>query len=398
MKSNLATIIRKELSRFFTDRKLFTTTVIMPGLMIYIIYTLMGGMFGKILTTDEDYVYNIQAVNMPKNVAALLQASEIPYEAISMGDVEGAKTAIAEGSLDLCMVFPENFEADVLAYDITDVTNSAAAPEVTMYYNSGETASFECYQVMVATLDAYENSMSNKFNVNSGEETYDLKEGTDIVSRMMTAIIPMLFLTMLFSGCCAIAPDFIAGEKERGTIATLLVTPMKRSSLALGKIISMSVMTLLSGISSFIGVALSLPKLANMGEDMSFFDFSGLGAFEYVLLLLLVLSVTLVLIALLSMISAQAKTVKESATAIGPLNIVVMVIGIAGGYLGTMDTNVLTSLVPIYNFSKCMAAIFCGTVDLPSILVAIGSNLVYTALFTFILTKMFDNEKVMFSN
>ena len=398
MKSNLATIIRKELSRFFTDRKLFTTTVIMPGLMIYIIYTLMGGMFGKILTTDEDYVYSIQAVNMPENVAALLQASEIPYETIRMGDVEDAKTSITEGSLDLCMVFPENFEADVLAYDITDVTSSVAAPEVTMYYNSGETASFECYQVMVATLDAYENSMSNKFNVNSGEETYDLKEGTDIVSRMMTAIIPMLFLTMLFSGCCAIAPDFIAGEKERGTIATLLVTPMKRSSLALGKIISMSVMTLLSGISSFIGVALSLPKLANMGEDMTFLDFSGLGIFEYVLLLLLVLSVTLVLIALLSMISAQAKTVKESATAIGPLNIVVMVIGIAGGYLGTMDTNVLTSLVPIYNFSKCMAAIFCGTVDLPSILVAIGSNLVYTALFTFVLTKMFDNEKVMFSN
>ena len=181
-------------------------------------------------------------------------------------------------------------------------------------------------------------------------------------------------------------------------MATLLVTPMKRSSLALGKIISMSVMTLLSGISSFLGVALSLPKLANMGEDTSFFDFSGLGVPEYGLLLLLVLSVVLVLISLLSLVSAQAKTVKESATAIGPLNIVVMVIGIAGGYMGVQDMNLATSLVPIYNFAKSMSAILCGQINVANIAVTIVSNLVYTAICTWLLTKMFDNEKVMFSN
>ena len=54
MKSNLATIIKKELSRFFMDRKLLLTTVIMPGLMIYIIYSLMGTMFTNLLTTEDD--------------------------------------------------------------------------------------------------------------------------------------------------------------------------------------------------------------------------------------------------------------------------------------------------------------------------------------------------------
>lgn len=395
MKSNLATIIKKELSRFFMDRKLLLTTVIMPGLMIYIIYSLMGTMFTNLLTTEEDYVYKIETVNMPASIDAFFTQSEVPYNEISTDKLEDAKTAITEGELDLCIVFPEDFDSSVSAYE---VTSGAAAPEIQMFYNSGETASLEAYQGISSMLDMYENSMINKFDINLSDNEYDLADGTDLMSRLMTALIPMLFLTLLFSGCCSIAPDFIAGEKERGTIATLLVTPMKRSSLALGKIISMSVMTLLSGISSFLGVALSLPKLANMGEDTSFFDFSGLGVPEYGLLLLLVLSVVLVLISLLSLVSAQAKTVKESATAIGPLNIVVMVIGIAGGYMGVQDMNLATSLVPIYNFAKSMSAILCGQINVANIAVTIVSNLVYTAICTWLLTKMFDNEKVMFSN
>lgn len=395
MKSNLSTIIKKELSRFFTDRKLLLTTVILPGLMIYIIYSLMGGMFSSLFSTEEDYVYKVRAVNLSAGVEAFFSQAGIPLTEIDAAGLDDARQAVTEGKLDLCIVFPENFDAAVSAYDIA---SGAAAPEIRMFYNSGETASLESFQMAGSLLEAYENNMINKFDINVSPETYDLADGTDLMSRVMTAIVPMLFLTLLFSGCCSIAPDFIAGEKERGTIATLLVTPMKRSSLALGKIISMSIMTLLSGISSFLGVALSLPKLANMGEDVSFFDLSGLGVPEYTLLLVLVLSVVLVLISILSLVSAQAKTVKESATAIGPLNIIVMVIGIAGGYMGVTDTNVLTCLVPIYNFAKCMSAILCGQIDMINIGVTIACNIVYTAICTWLLTKMFDSEKIMFPN
>lgn len=395
MKSNLNTIIKKELSRFFMDKKLLLTTAILPGLMIYIIYTLMGGMFSSILQTDENYVYKIKAVHSSENTENFFSQAGLSFTEIGANELDDAKQDITDGRLDLCIVFPESFDTAVSAYDIADGT---PAPEIQLYYNSGETASLESFQTANALFDAYENSMINKFDVNTSEAVYDLANGTDLMSRIMTSIVPMLFLTLLFSGCCSIAPDFIAGEKERGTIATLLVTPMKRSSLALGKIISMSVMTLLSGISSFLGVALSFPKLANMGDDTNIFDFSALGIPEYAVLLLLVLSVVLVLISLLSVVSAQATTVKESSTAIGPLNIVVMIIGIAGGYMGATDANVLTSLVPIYNFAKCMSAMLCGTVDMANIIVAILSNLVYTALCTWLLTKMFNSEKIMFPN
>ena len=66
-------------------------------------------------------------------------------------------------------------------------------------------------------------------------------------------MMPLLILVFLFSGCMAIAPESIAGEKERGTIATILVTPIRRSELALGKIFSLSIIALLSGLSSTVG-------------------------------------------------------------------------------------------------------------------------------------------------
>lgn len=394
MKSNLATIIKKELSRFFMDKKLLLNTVLVPGLMIYIIYTLMGGVFSSLLTTDDSYVYKISAAGMPESIKAVLKESDIPYKEISADDVMSKKDKITDGSEDLCIVFPDNFDSVVESYDSQSGT---AAPEIQIYYNSGETASFECYQTITSMLDAYENSMINKFDINSSDNTFDLADGSDLMSRMMLGLIPMLFLTLLYSGCCAIAPDFIAGEKERGTVATLLVTPMKRSSLAFGKIISMSIMTLLSGISSFLGVMLSLPKLANMEGGNSMFDFSGLGAREYILLLLLVISVVLVLISVLSLLSAQAKTVKEASTAMGPLNIIIMIVGIAGGYMAAVDTGIATSFIPLYNFAKNMTCIFAGNVDALAIIITIISNFVYTAIATWILTRIFNSEKLMFA-
>lgn len=82
-------------------------------------------------------------------------------------------------------------------------------------------------------------------------------------------MLPMLLMIFLFSGCMSVAPEAIAGEKERGTIATILVTPTKHSELAVGKIFALSIIALLSGASSTLGTILSLPKLMGGVETMS---------------------------------------------------------------------------------------------------------------------------------
>ena len=71
--NNIVTIIKKELARFFGDKRLVFTTVIMPGLLIFLMYSLMGEGMMKQLTTEEDYVAKGYVVNMPSELEPMMQ-------------------------------------------------------------------------------------------------------------------------------------------------------------------------------------------------------------------------------------------------------------------------------------------------------------------------------------
>ena len=207
-------------------------------------------------------------------------------------------------------------------------------------------------------------------------------------------LVPMLMMVFLFSGCMAVAPESIAGEKERGTIATLLVTPMKRSHLALGKIISLSVIAILSGLSSFLGTMLSLPKLMGGMEDISASVYQ---ASDYVMLLAVILSTVLVIVSLIAIISAFAKNVKEATTWVTPLMIVCMVIAITSMIDSMKPGNLFFYLIPLYNSVQCMAGIFSFTIELPAVIITVASNLAYAVIGVNVLTRMFSSERIIYT-
>lgn len=393
MRNNVITIIKKELARFFKDKRMVFTTVLMPGLMIYVLYSFMGSGLMDQFAVDEDYSYQIYEVNMPDSIQAMVEASGMNVDVLNdTTDIEEMKTAVSEQEADLLLIFPEDFEAEVAAYDCTTATE--AAPLVQVYYNSARTESGECMGMISEMLDTYEASMANRFDVNSGEDSYDLATEKDTTAMVFSMMLPMLLMIFLFSGCMAVAPESIAGEKERGTIATLLVTPMKRTHLALGKIVSLSIIGLLSGVSSFLGTMLSLPKL--MGE-MGGMSASVYTISDYLLLLLVILTTVLVLIGALAVISAYAKSVKEASALIMPLMVVVMFISITSMLGDGAPTQSALYLIPIYNSVQCMNGIFSFDYQPLNMVIALVANVVYSLGMTGILAKMFDNERIMYS-
>lgn len=388
--SNILTMIKKELTRFFMDKKLVFTTVIMPGLMIYIIYSLMGSFMKEMVMPDEDHVYTVITENAPEEITSIFEAAKIKVNEITPEQEEKSKKDITNEKADLLVIFPENFMDLVIEYD---AKIGEKAPELQIYYSSGTTASVEAQAMVIEVLDEFETSMSNKFDVITGEE-YDLNEGVDFSDKITFAMIPMLLMTLITSGCVAIGPDFIAGEKERGTIATLLVTPMKRSALAVGKIISMLIIVTLCAVSSSIGLFLSLQKMTGFGDVLSVDKVS---APDYVYLFILILSSACVMIATVAVISAQANTVKEASTAVAPFNILIMVLSIGGGYLsGSTGFNELV-FVPIFNSSRCMADLMMGAMKMKDMLISSSINIGYTIILMVVLTKMLSSEKIMFS-
>ncbi len=383
--SGIIAIIKKELARFFFDRRMLVTTLIMPGLLIYVVYTLMGTLISDIAGGDARYSAAVK--NMPEVLTAYFSGSPFDISDASESD-DAYKMRIVEGSLDIFVLFPEDFE---------DAVASAGepgyeAPNVEIYYSSSSDDSAAAFAAFSAVLDLYEQAISNVFNVNHGDG-YDLGTPQSSAAYILSAIVPMIMLVLLFSGCMAVAPESIAGEKERGTLATMLVTPVKRSHIAIGKIVSLSCIALLSGICSFIGLILSLPNLMKgvfNGIDLSMF---GLG--HYMMMLGVMLSTVLLLIAAISCVSAMAKSVKEATTYVGPLSVVVVVVGLLSSLLGRGVSQWLC-LIPVYNSAITMTGIMSLSVTPLGFILTIVSNVVYAGMLVFLLTRMFKSEKIMF--
>ncbi len=391
MRNNILAIIKKEFVRFFGDKRMALTTILLPGLMIYVMYSILGeGMMGR-MSADEDYVYHVSVVNMPQSMETMMENMPVQIENVSEKN-EGEMAKVADKETDLFLVYQEDFDGAVASYD--SETSQGAAPQIEMYYNSTKPESSEGYQMMIAAFDSYESMLANKFDVNGREGTYDLASDKDETGMFFSMMLPMLLMIFLFSGCMGIAPEAIAGEKERGTIATLLVTPMKRSHLALGKIISLGVIGLLSGLSSFIGTMLSLPKM--MGGESGSIGVDVYGAGDYVMLLFVILATVLIMVAALSVISAYAKSVKEASTAILPLMVIVMVIAFSSMLGDGAPTQWYWYLLPFYNSVQCMNGIFAFAALPVNIVITVVSNLVYVMILAAGLAKMFDSEKIMY--
>lgn len=393
MKNNTWTIIKKECARFFGDRTVLMTTVIMPGLLIYLIYSFMGNNFMQPKDEEPAIMY---VENLPESVHPVLEA--LPLEMVTENfDVEKLRNELVlKDSKYILLVFPKDFDSLTAQYD--PISGHQMAPNVQLLYNSASEPSQQAYSMVSAALDTYESTICNRFDINNtvdGSAVYDLASNEDVVGNFFSELIPMLLLLMAFSGCMSIAPPSIAGEKERGTIATLLVTPLKRRELALGKVLSLSFFAMLSGLSSFLGMMLSLPKLIHadeMGLDANIYQVS-----DYVTLLLLIFSTVLILVSVTSIISAKAKSVKAASAVMAPLMLVVMLVGMIPMMSGTKVDSIAYYLIPIYNSVLAMSQVFAHEAQLMPIIITIAANALYTGLGIWVLTKMFNSEKVMFS-
>ncbi|MDR2546215.1 MAG: ABC transporter permease subunit [Lachnospiraceae bacterium] len=388
MKNNIITIFKKECTRIFMDRRLFLTAVVMPGVMIYVMYTLVGNFTSNMISVAEDYKYQIHVVNMPESVNTIVSQVPLNINVIpaSEADIESLIQRISDRNTDLLMVFPPDFDELVAAFDIT---SGETAPTVTLWGNQARSESSSAYYMMSDILEKYHYSLTHRFSI----EGVDLATDADIFGAFMGALVAMLFILFIFSGCQAIAPESIAGEKERGTLGTILVTPTKRRDMAFGKILSISLFGLMSAVVSMIAIMLSMPNMVNLGSDTNtnFYEIS-----DFLLLGVIAVFTTLLFVAILSVLSAYAKSVKEATALTMPVMIVTMLCGMAGMLTGGGPDEIIYYLIPVFNSAQCVTAIMQFEASVGNIAVTIAANTLYVLICVALLAKMFNSEKIVF--
>lgn len=386
--NNIFAILKKELRRFFTDKRMLLS-LFLPGILIFIIYTAMGSVFSNFLNPSDDYNYIVYIDNPVEEFNVINTSSPYKIEIknfnnLSNEEKENYKNDIKNEKIDLLICFESDFYNKL---------NNREKPNVEIYYLSTSAASSTIYNYYFQTLN--NNSMTINYNyfVNQNSDiNYDLSTDEDKSKVIITMVLPFILVIMLFTGCMNVTTESIAGEKERGTIATLLVTPVKRSEIALGKILALSVTSIVSSITSFLGLALSLPKLLQGTGDITL-SMYGISTYIYVLLIIIV--ITILFTTLLSIVSCFSKSIKEANQYATPLMFLIM--AISGSTYFISNNNWYLYLIPIFNSINCLSEIFSLNFNLVNFLITIISNIVYISLGVFVVTKMFDNEKVMFN-
>lgn len=375
---NVFTLIKKEFSRFFKDKRM-VLSILLPGVMIFVVYSLMGTVMEEIGKTDPGYRPTVCVINAPEEVKTTFS---LLFE-LKEEDENTAKEKVVSGGLDALVVFPEGFTLGGQPQEKT--------PDVQIFFDSSKDNSSAAYRMASGLLEGFKQPA---FTVNNSLSVqFDLAEGGSVARVMLSILIPMVVFAFLASAGMSVAPESIAGEKERGTMATMLITPVKRWQLALGKIISLACFAFLSGISSFLGIMFSLPKLTAGLVDA---DTAIMYSFaEYISLLGVIVSIVLVIISLFSVISCFAKSVKESGSLITPFMIVIILMGMGSViFQGTPATPLF--LIPLMGSGLAMSGIMSQTASALQIVLSICSNLVVAALLIVLLAFMFKSEKIMF--
>lgn len=391
---NVLTIFLKELKRVFTDKRMLIS-LFLPGVLIYFVYTLMGTVMTKVVTQSSTKDTNFQVAytdnfnsaktdgQLPKlmtYVDEVMKASKnnntATFKEFTTGELDSYKEELRQGKYHLVVAFTDDFE--------NKLGDATGANDIDIFYNGDSSASSDLYSYVSQVVSvAYTNYTVNK----NGAISANVGEKDMMAMKIAAMIIPMVTISILFSTVISLCPEAIAGEKERGTLASLLLTPIKRGEFVAGKILSLSTTAIASGIVSFTGLILSIPKLMG-GFNITISPLDGL------LLFLLVVTVLLLFVAIGVFISALSNTVKEAAGYLSPIMIVFMLFGMAPSLFG-FDQWYL-SFVPILNVCVSINALLNGAENLLLFFgLTVASTVLYTGLLMFGVTKLFNKERVV---
>lgn len=396
-------ILSKELKRVFGDKKMVFSLFILPIILIAGIYGMMFFLVDKQKSSINEHVSEVFVQNMPDNFSELMSKhTECNINVIPAGEsADTYKDKLLDGTYDLVVVFPENFYENFKNADA-----GSALPDIKTFYNPSENNSGEARTRFTGTyLEEYKQILLNErfgsldyamvFSVDADNPDMIVQDKDKATGKILGSIIPYLITILIFAGAMGLGVDTIAGEKERGTIANLLISPIKRVDIIMGKIVSLAIVSVLSAavyVISFIGSAVVLSGMGGMGEMVNglSLNFTTIQIIQFVVLLL---GLVLLYVGIIGFVSLLAKNVKEAQSFIMPVYIIVMFAGMITMYSGDVTSG--SYMIPVYNTSAAFKGIFERTITMNQYLTSTIITYVFAGVMVCLMAKAMNSEKIM---
>lgn len=399
--SGIRQIFGKELARIFRDKKMIFSVFLLPVIIMIAILSIINVLASNMENNIESHISNVYMMNEPESFQQILENSGVKCNITAIdtdAQMKDAKAEILSGDADLIVEFPENLEQAVAGYQEGD-----QIPQIKTYQNPSEEYSTQAADNLAQVLETYRQTLLSQrvgdmeslvvFQVNADNDEMYIQDEEKASGRAIGMMLPYFITILLFAGAMGIGTDMIAGEKERGTMASLLVSPIKRSSIVLGKVFSLMVV---SGLSSLIYVA-AMVVCAPMMMD----SFGGAGDLniqlsirQILMLAFLLVAISFLYSSIIALFSVFAKSVKEASTYVMPAYMLILVIGLVTMFnFGETDSS--SYMIPLYNTALTLQGILTQETTLAQYAVTLVETLVIGGVLTGVIVKAFESEKVM---
>ena len=399
--SGIRQIFGKELARIFRDKKMIFSVFLLPVIIMIAILSIINVLASNMENNIESHISNVYMMNEPESFQQILENSGVKCNITAIdtdAQMKDAKAEILSGDADLIVEFPENLEQAVAGYQEGD-----QIPQIKTYQNPSEEYSTQAADNLAQVLETYRQTLLSQrvgdmeslvvFQVNADNDEMYIQDEEKASGRAIGMMLPYFITILLFAGAMGIGTDMIAGEKERGTMASLLVSQIKRSSIVLGKVFSLMV---ISGLSSLIYVA-AMVVCAPMMMD----SFGGAGDLniqlsirQILMLAFLLVAISFLYSSIIALFSVFAKSVKEASTYVMPAYMLILVIGLVTMFnFGETDSS--SYMIPLYNTALTLQGILTQETTLAQYAVTLVETLVIGGVLTGVIVKAFESEKVM---
>lgn len=380
MKNNIFNILKKELRETFRDKKSLSMMLVIP-FMIPLIVIGMSALFNS----EED-----KPISDYNKIGFAYELTKVEENIIKELEID----AFYDTKEDLEKMYDEE-EIDIYITKEND-----------KYIMNGKDNEKTAYASMLVEsyLLLYEEYLQNEYlinnNINPGDVlniiNYEIKykDEENFFSNNIK-IYAFLFIIMAITVSSTYpATDATAGEKERGTLETLLTFPIKSKDIIIGKFLSVSLSSVITGLLSLILTIISLNISSNM-----FKIYEGINmnlSFEAIIFSMIVIITYSLLISGLSIaIASTAKTFKEAQSALTPLNFISMFPGMIA-FLIDIKSNIILSMIPFLNYILLFKDIVSGKINYINILLMVISTILIIAVVLYIIIKQYKSEKVLF--
>ena len=399
--SNIVTIFKKEMTDTLRDRRTLIFMLLIPiaaiPLLMMGLSSLMISQITKVKEETSEIVIEGESF-LPEDLRTMF--AEAPGLSIKTEDEFEGKDLMEElkqGNFQVLMVVSEGFGSDLEKENQT---------EIEIFYDEAELKSEFAEDKVKDILTDYKDRIIQKRieqrNISTeiltpfAIRSQNVAPLQKMAGKEFGAILPYLIIIMCFMGAMYPAIDLAAGEKERGTLETLLVSPATRGEFVVGKYI----VILTTGIvAAFLSLGSLMFSLNYMVEDllkgMSKMLAIELDVHTIILVFLIILPLAGIFAGVLLSVSIFARSFKEAQSYVTALNMAVILPAFVS-LLPGVEMDYSMALIPVVNASLIMKDAISGSIEWNFVFVALLSNSMLAAITLVFCKKWFEKESVLF--